>query len=55
MKTISIGVPCYNEEENIELMYEAITKQMSSLPQYNYEIIFRTILCIRHVYYLLST
>ena len=40
MKTISIGVPCYNEEENIELMYEAITKQMSSLPQYNYEIIF---------------
>lgn len=40
MKKISIGVPCYNEEENIELMYEAITAQMKQLPQYEYEIIF---------------
>ena len=39
-KKISIGVPCFNEEENIELMYEAITKQMASLKQYDYEIIF---------------
>ena len=40
MKKISIGVPCYNEEENVELMYEAITEQMKQLPQYDYEIIF---------------
>lgn len=39
-KKISIGVPCYNEEENIELMYQALTKQMSALPQYEYEILF---------------
>ena len=25
MKTISIVVPCYNEEENVEAMYQAIT------------------------------
>ena len=40
MKKISIGVCCFNEEENIELMYEAITKEMKALPQYDYEIIF---------------
>lgn len=40
MKMISIGVPCYNEEANIELMYEAITNEMQKLPQYEYEIIF---------------
>lgn len=40
MKKISICVCCYNEEENIELMYQALTKEMQSLPQYDYEIIF---------------
>lgn len=40
MKKISIGVPCYNEEKNIELMYEALIEQMSCLPQYDFEIIF---------------
>lgn len=40
MKKISIGVPCYNEEANIELMYEAITKEMKALSEYDYEIIF---------------
>ena len=40
MKMISIGVPCYNEEENIELMYNAITEQMRLLPEYDYEILF---------------
>jgi len=39
-KKITIGVPCYNEEDNIELMYEAITKQMQLLTNYDYEIIF---------------
>lgn len=40
MKKISIGVPCYNEEDNIELMYQAISGQMKLLPEYDYEIIF---------------
>lgn len=40
MKKITLGVPCYNEEENIELMYEALTEQMKALPEYDYEIIF---------------
>lgn len=39
-KKISIGVPCYNEQDNIELMYQAITEQMKLLPEYDYEIIF---------------
>ncbi len=40
MKKISIGICCYNEEENIELMYQAVTEQMRKLPEYDYEIIF---------------
>lgn len=40
MKKISIGVMCYNEEENVELMYKAISEQMAQLPEYDYEIIF---------------
>ncbi len=40
MKKISIGVPCYNEEENIELMYGTLTEQMRNFSQYDYEIIF---------------
>lgn len=40
MKKISIGIPCYNEEENIELMYQAIIGQIEKVPQYEYEIIF---------------
>ena len=40
MKKISIGIPCYNEEENIELMYKAVTNEMRKLPQYDYNIIF---------------
>lgn len=40
MKKISIGIICYNEEENIPLMYEALTEQMMQLPQYDYELIF---------------
>lgn len=40
MKKISIGVCCYNEEENVELMYQALTQQMQELPEYDYEIIF---------------
>ena len=40
MKMISIGVPCYNEEDNIQQMYEAITKEMSKMTKYDYEIVF---------------
>ncbi len=40
MKKISICVCCYNEEENIELMYQALTEQMKKIPEYDYEILF---------------
>lgn len=41
MKKISILIPCYNEEENVELMSQALINLFdSSLPQYDYEIIF---------------
>lgn len=39
-KKISICVPCYNEEKNIESMYEAIKAQMETIPEYDYEILF---------------
>lgn len=41
MKTISIVVPCYNEEENVEVLREAIDKTfLQKLPDYTYELIF---------------
>ncbi len=40
MKKVSIMVPCYNEEENVIPMSEALVKQMEELPQYDYEILF---------------
>ena len=36
MKTISIVTPTYNEEENIELLCEKVSKEFSKL-NYNYE------------------
>lgn len=39
MKLISVMIPCYNEEANIEEMYLRITKIFQDLPQYNYELI----------------
>ena len=38
-KTVSIMVPCYNEEENVEAITSAIVEQMNQLPQYDYEIL----------------
>lgn len=38
-KLISIVVPVYNEEDNIEVFYNAVKKAMSAL-EYDYEIIF---------------
>ncbi|MGN0636466.1 MAG: glycosyltransferase [Acutalibacteraceae bacterium] len=41
MKKISILVPCYNEEENVVPMSEALTDVMqTSLSAYDYEIVF---------------
>ncbi|MCO5385895.1 MAG: glycosyltransferase family 2 protein [Desulfosporosinus sp.] len=40
MKKISLFTPCFNEEENIKNMYNAVTNIMATLPQYNYEYIF---------------
>ena len=40
MKTVSIVVPCFNEEENVIPISEAIIEEMKKLPQYDYEIIF---------------
>ena len=41
MKTISIVIPCYNEEENVEAMYQAVERVFEQeLPDYTYELIF---------------
>lgn len=34
MKTISIMVPTYNEEENVELLYEALKKEFDNNLKY---------------------
>lgn len=39
MKKISIVVPCYNEEENVEPISEAIIQQIEKLQNYTYELI----------------
>lgn len=41
MKKISIVVPCYNEEENVDLLSDAIRKLfISELSDYDFEVIF---------------
>ena len=40
MKKISIMVPCYNEEENVVPMSEALVKQLEEMKNYDYEIVF---------------
>lgn len=41
MKTISIAIPCYNEEENVVALSEALAKLFDEqLPNYNYEFVF---------------
>lgn len=37
---ISIVTPCYNEEENVELLYSKVKEVFSQLEEYNYEHIF---------------
>ncbi len=41
MKKISVMIPCYNEEENVVPMSEAVTELFEKeLPQYDYELLF---------------
>mgnify|MGYP001855751741 CR=1 FL=1 len=40
MKKVSICIGCYNEEKNIENIYQKIVEIMERLPQYTFEIIF---------------
>ena len=40
MKKITIGIPCYNEEENIMDTYQAVVKVMEAVANYDFDIIF---------------
>lgn len=40
MKLITIVTACYNEEENIQIVYEQVKKIFKELPQYCYEHLF---------------
>ena len=41
MKKISILIPCYNEEENVGPISEAVVETLErDLPEYDYELIF---------------
>ncbi len=41
MKTVSILIPTYNEEDNVLPLYDAVCRELSSsLPDYDYEIVF---------------
>lgn len=40
MKLITVLTPCFNEEENVEPLYEAVKAVFAQLPQYRYEHLF---------------
>ena len=40
MKLVSLVLPCYNEEGNIEELYRQINEVIAGLPRYRYEFIF---------------
>jgi glycosyltransferase involved in cell wall biosynthesis len=40
MKKVSFVIPCYNEEKNILLIYNAVRKIINKIKKYNYEFIF---------------
>lgn len=40
MKKITVVTPCYNEENNVHLIVDAVQRVFSDLPQYQYEHLF---------------
>jgi len=40
MKLLSIVTPCYNEEQNVEILYQQVKDIFNNLTEYNYEHIF---------------
>ncbi|MDR0970848.1 MAG: glycosyltransferase family 2 protein [Bacteroidales bacterium] len=40
MKLISVVSPCYNEQENVEILYNRVKEQFELLKEYSYEHIF---------------
>jgi glycosyltransferase involved in cell wall biosynthesis len=40
MKSVSVITPCFNEEENVEALYEAVRGVMAGIGRYRYEHIF---------------
>lgn len=40
MKRVSVLIPTYNEEDNVEPLSEAIVAEFDKLPEYDYEIVF---------------
>lgn len=39
MKTITILIPCYNEENSIEILYEHLQKVINQLQEYNFQVL----------------
>ena len=39
MKTITILIPCYNEEKSIDILYEHLQKIISQLKQYDFQVL----------------
>ena len=40
MKTISILVPCYNEEAGLEIFYQAVSNITDNMPKYTFDFLF---------------
>lgn len=40
MKTVSIIIPCYNEEPTLHILYNALTQMSDSLKEYKFEYLF---------------
>jgi polyisoprenyl-phosphate glycosyltransferase len=40
VKSISVVTPCFNEEQNVEILYRRIRDQFAALNRYRYEHIF---------------
>ena len=37
---VGVVLPCYNEEGNVDELYDRLTKVFDGLPQYTYELLF---------------